>query len=765
MSIRIKTVILVGVLFTCSLFAATVYADEPPSATSPPALTVVGKRITGDDKYFEISLEYNGKLQDSIGVGVTLRYDPNIIVPAASWSDGAEAADMKGHTDWANRLALPTLGLDEWMTHEALAYQTYATDGKPQDGYLCLYAEYPGDLPEATAAPSAAAETQPEHTHPVVVARFMYAGETDEQRAANKKKVEEEDNWPQPWNKSTTYNDKAILTVAPDEISYTDQTPVQCGFFISPTVAGSRSNNTDIKRFLYNFQSPLSVTAIGGDGTTTSRDDIVTRVREAAANAADTLIPQANRAAASDLEIITEEGKSAKQTGGLSLSDIYVIMFYDWDDTLLGSLTNGVGVDATASVNAYVKQNFIHPELRDNENYDSLKRVDNYRGEYPKDGPKASNPTEPGGEGSVEDGESYPLTNKLEYSFAGKKFYADEDGAAYPFAGGWTPVTPATMSDTWTALEGTENFKPVKEYKDEHETGGSDKVPYDDADKKIDLVSADFANITADDLDGGVFYVKAVYNPGAKLGKNKTTGTNVYYTVPQYIKYNCIGSITATTAGTGNYTMEFQYKRINQYGNGVKKAREPKIKMEFMQDGSTKNTTLPIDVVQHGDYIDVTLLAAASVKQIAYTLVETYGSDVASGATIGLKGATHGTFYNAKNKTVRSFTQLGSITRLIEGALANNEGDTKDWSGFNQNIFKNIGLSSSQSSFVDFNATTVKNQKPLLLQGITEAQTTGADLSAITVYQLQYMLLNDGKYVDAATAEAYCKDLSYYDKL
>lgn len=46
------------------------------------------------------------------------------------------------------------------------------------------------------------------------------------------------------------------------------------------------------------------------------------------------------------LKLYSDKEKSAK-AGGLSLNDIYVTMFYDWDDSLIGTLTCGVGEDAT----------------------------------------------------------------------------------------------------------------------------------------------------------------------------------------------------------------------------------------------------------------------------------------------------------------------------------------------------------------------------------------------------------------------------------
>ena len=47
-----------------------------------------------------------------------------------------------------------------------------------------------------------------------------------------------------------------------------------------------------------------------------------------------------------------------KPTGGGT-----TILFYDWDDSLIGSLVVDGG-DVRAEVNEYVEQNLVHPDLR-----------------------------------------------------------------------------------------------------------------------------------------------------------------------------------------------------------------------------------------------------------------------------------------------------------------------------------------------------------------------------------------------------------------
>ncbi len=127
-----------------------------------------------------------------------------------------------------------------------------------------------------------------------------------------------------------------------------------------------------------------------------------------------------------------------KPTGGTGGNQI---LFYDWDDTLIGTLVVGDG-DVRAQVNAYIEKTMVHPDLRvgeilktdlggnvpdysagapaagsPSEKYknvlDSLDREYTYRGKYPY---------QLGGSTIQDDpndlpGSEYPLTNKLDYAF------------------------------------------------------------------------------------------------------------------------------------------------------------------------------------------------------------------------------------------------------------------------------------------------------------------------------------------------------------
>ena len=129
--------------------------------------------------------------------------------------------------------------------------------------------------------------------------------------------------------------------------------------------------------------------------------------------------------------------------------DQTVILFYDWDDTLIGALAVPKDTDCREAVNEYVKNNMIHPDLREQstEQRASLERADSYRGEYPYTGPDEDDPLRTGGENTVEDGAEYPLTNHLEYVFYGKDIDPD-----YPYINGWAVVDKDNMEETFTAL-------------------------------------------------------------------------------------------------------------------------------------------------------------------------------------------------------------------------------------------------------------------------------------------------------------------------
>lgn len=200
-----------------------------------------------------------------------------------------------------------------------------------------------------------------------------------------------------------------------------------------------------------------------------------------------------------------------KPTGGGGIT----ILFYDWDDSLIGSLIVDGG-DVRSMVEEYVEENLVHPDLRpsdalkamggklpDGGNYttadqlayqtltNSLARDYTYRGKYAY---TVGDEDLVGDDGDTEkkaraNGEDYPLTNKLDYVFTKRvntsaSYSVDGhtetyvlphkvtdadmvDAALYPYAYGWAVVEDPSsknqknwkvmndatkLEDTWTTI-------------------------------------------------------------------------------------------------------------------------------------------------------------------------------------------------------------------------------------------------------------------------------------------------------------------------
>lgn len=685
----------------------TVLADEVTS--TKPEITVVAKRITGEDNYMEISLEVNGDYEDYSSVGAVLQYDPSLIVPT-TWDDEATAVDMSESTTWATRRALPTLGKDTWTTHTALTYieskTDTATNQTTKTGYLYLGAEYPGVVPNNSTDPSATADPDAtptptktptvtptpdpkatpdpdQHQNPVVVARFTYADENA------KKKIE--DQWTSAWDSDWTQN--KVLTIASDDVS--SVSPAQFGFMI--------------------YKADFSMKGYQYDYT-------------------DSVLETSEQATNKDIEIVLGQGKSAK-SGGLSLNDIYVTMFYDWDDSLIGTLTCGVGEDATESVNDYVKEKFIYPDLQTNTNYSSKERTDNYRGEYPHAGPNSTDPTTPGGTGTVTNGSDYPLTNKLEYCFAGKTIHADA-----PYAGGWTKVSASNMSDTWTALDNATSFDLMPEL-------GADGNPVDSSQTKPDMESFDFSDVTTDDIDGGTLVVKAVYTPGELLDGN-------------YNKlYSAVGPIKYGQVKSGIYSAEFEYRRINSSGYGVTKLKSLSVQMDLQQVGASDST--PIEVkLENGEVIPVMLTPTNAVDTVGYTLKDTSDYNYIAGPDRSLANSltdSQPIQLQGAEGVIFKFTASTYLEQAYQWAVTG--GTITAWAA---TVFTAMKLSQDTNG-KNVAATKRKAMTQAIVDCVKGAINAGVDYNDLTWYQLQYAMLNTSSpYVSNEEAKNYCNQ---YPKL
>ena len=725
------------------------------------ALTVVGKRIKGDDTYFEISLEVNEDHDNFSSVGVVLRYDPDYIIPAESWDEGAGAADMSENTTWATRRALPTLGLETWSTHTALAYQedtpAPGAAGGKKYGYLYLGAEHPlaVEEPEATADPSATAAptadpsaptAEPEATpapgtRPVVVARFVYkttAGDATavppvvEVTGANMKAKLTED-WTtgtnssgsaEPINWDYDWTSNKILTIADDDVA--GKSPAQYPFAIY-------TQDYVEKAYMHTWPTitPTATTA-PGDPTPTPMPV------SAYAPVIGTGVDAANHLTKDDIMIITCEGESAKATGGLKLSDIYTILFFDWDDSLLGALTAGQGAaDMNKTVSEYVKSKMVHPDLQNNTNYSSLAREDAYRGQYPETGPNASDPLAKSGsygDDAAEPGSKYPITNKLDYVFAGKEFYEDA-----PYAGGWTKVMAEELSTTYSWFGPSEMVagKYGKAVEIDSVTGYAlDASGNPDPSIPIpEMISCDFDNITLDDGESAVL-VKAVYWPCEMLDN----GTPYYSSDVEQAKIEMISDLSSDIKR--NYGISFNYFRINKYGYGVTKAKIPKMKMALTQVGASNDTTVQVDV-ENQETVPILLTPSNDVAHTGYQLVDIYGYNILTGTassedtgkTFDLEGTDGFKLKTEYNYFLNELYTTGTSTAQLSDMLA---------FGFKFSWTKATAKKPTGTVTEFKSAANVKNGLKYIGYYLDEAKSRG-DINGpedLTWAMLQYAILN-----------------------
>lgn len=774
--------------------------DKVFDQTQP--LTVVAKRITGDDTYFEISLEVNGDYDDYSSVGVVLRYDPEYITPADSWADGAPAADMTENTSWATRRALPTLGVDTWTTHTALAYEeaeAQADADKPY-GYLYLSAEHPrpeeGPDPDATVAPEPALEPmlgtespspdpdaspKPETgSAPVVAARFMYKTDGEKDGAAVKKELT--DAWLKGANETNGLNDdktenwdydwraNKILTIAGDGIA--EKSPAQYPFVIY-------TQNYEEKAFMFDFPSDTLSPA----AELRAVDDYKYVVGSS--------IAEANRLKDTDIAIVTLEGESALKTGGLSLGDIYTILFFDWDDSLLGTLTAGVGEDPTEAVHNYTKEKFIHPDLR-NLNYAEMsdtekkERKYNYRGEYPENGPDTGDPLAKSGkygDGADEPGSKYPLTNKLDYAFAGKNLL-DEDHP-YTFAYGWTQVLPdapdysntskypghtadilpKAMEDTVTAEDPTlgQTYGWAPELTETGELKNpEDKIPT--------WIAFDFSKITKEDLDagGGNLYVKAVYTAGDWLSRNNSGSIANNYTAIGPAKIEVLSS----SATSSTYGISFVYERINEVGHGVYRMENPGVNMAMTQIGADESTPIELKL-DNEDVMPVRLTPSNAVQSVGYELVD---NDVIAGmhrSTVnGIDGkpfqlsGKDGIMFkfnlesllNAAEEYAQNVITTGTKHTAVTATYNKQWTDVATWSGLK--IYKKE--TATEPTPVS-GASNIRIAQAAIVELMVQQYNLGRPYSDLTWYQMQYAVVKktakttEVPYVESAEAEEYLR--------
>lgn len=376
---------------------------------------------------------------------------------------------------------------------------------------------------------------------------------------------------------------------------------------------------------------------------------------------------------------------------GVDLDKYSVLVFVDWDNTLLGTLVVPKYENVTSLVNEYVKENFIHPQFKDNTNYSSTARVDTYRGKYIATTPSAESATD---DTVVTDGEKYPLTNKLDYAFlrrpmeratttddSGNIVLTAEntwvqktatDGTAvydtkYPYAYGWAKCTAENYTEVWTTL-GT--------------TGELNSWDAGDGTTTVASVTSTDSAFEIADLESGLgkddstVFLKAIYEPGDSL---LSVGyTYRLYTTPAYNKLN----YSPASAG-GAYSISLQLERANTDSGkvqGATRIREPYIRMQAstdyrwkeeeelgiknnltnptLNDASQefKETTYILVNVENTDVMNVELTASAKHYMLDYYLIDGYGE---TGNFVSGDGRT---LSNYVSETFEDFTVIASGT-------------------------------------------------------------------------------------------------------
>lgn len=139
---------------------------------------------------------------------------------------------------------------------------------------------------------------------------------------------------------------------------------------------------------------------------------------------------------------------------------------------------------------------------------------------------------------------------------------------------------------------------------------------------------ADFSDVTAED---GAIFVKACYEPAEEI--HWTDNYIVVSEEPYYVR----SDVLASTQDSNNYTVSFDYERINSDGFGVMRTRDPYARVEFTIDASSVedgfregSITYEILPLESTDVITMEFIFNSGFHAAEYTLVEVYGSESAA---------------------------------------------------------------------------------------------------------------------------------------
>lgn len=487
-------------------------------------------------------------------------------------------------------------------------------------------------------------------------------------------------------------------------------------------------------------------------------------------------------------------------TGGVDIDNLAVIIYTDWDNTILGTQVVPKNTDVRKLVNAYVAENFVYndADLRAPADPSSLARTDSYRGKYPHSGPAPDGNTN----GAVLDGEKFPLTNKLDYVFLKRPMeqeMIDDPGnpgtlipsgkwvqktdpsgtpvydKKYPFVYGWAACTASNFENTWTTLKSTGELSDYAV-----DATGVASVTYDG---DPDFAFVDFQN----GISTNEIYVKAVYEPGEDL-----LDSGIVYRMVKEPYYNKYNDLISTEGGA--YSVEFAYERSNSKETGlvqgVARAREPAIRQDTTPDlreygqenvssttDKSKTTYTRVDV-GNAETVEVALTISARSNQIDYYLVDLYSSNVVAGGQRSEPNSAQASpvpdnyaYTGAANdydtrQGRAGFVIAGTMNSILEKAsnsVRNIDPENEYASYYNYMISNDINLRAPDgSTFEDRNSFVSAGMSDLVkdaVQAAYDAHLTGNNMwwdkehdhADLTWHQLQLYITDGMLYADSAS--------------
>ena len=466
---------------------------------------------------------------------------------------------------------------------------------------------------------------------------------------------------------------------------------------------------------------------------------------------------------------------------GIDTDKFVTLVYLDWDDSIIGTQIVPKREDVRAKVNTFVEENFVHPDLRASAhagdvNYtDSLDRIYTYRGTYPAEGP--------GGSTVDEQGASYPLTNKLDYSFLRRQAVGETTDVDGIETTTWTTQKISEIPDEEDALpyiygwalvgEGMEGSENVWTTFGSGELGGVDFQADTTFKTKGESAYLRFADFKYLNPKGGTLFVKACYEPGTEL-KTLAVGSQSFYSIlsgPNYVRYGA----DDTNLG-GVYAITFQYARINEAGYGVQRTRDPVVRLTYTPDlEGLAGTAFSLGiVVTNTDIMDVEFTPSSAILEMTYNLSEKmsynenlegiqednfYAAPVRS--TVGnemnvSKNFDYDNFTYADRLGTSGFVTRATLNQFLEfasKAIASDDRSNYD-SVMTRNTFIDLNLKMDKDGS-EISAIGALRVQTLLLDAVEEAIKQGHYVEIISEdgtkrekiadldwHQIQYYLLN-----------------------